>query len=153
PREKPCAVMFVDLDLAFASLPELGPQTRAALARLLPGPVGVLVPNPAHRFRLACGGDPDTLGLRVPALERFADVGRPLLQSSANRAGGPDPQRLSEVPELIRAAVDVVIDGGELPGTPSTMIDLRRYEASGEWSVVREGAVAAAVLDEALRNR
>jgi tRNA (cmo5U34)-methyltransferase len=66
----------------------------------------------------------------------------PVLQSSANRAGGPDPRRLEDVPELLRAAADLVIDGGELPGTPSTVIDLRRYEETGEWSVVRAGAVA-----------
>jgi tRNA threonylcarbamoyl adenosine modification protein (Sua5/YciO/YrdC/YwlC family) len=141
-RDKPCAVMFFDLDLALASLPELGPRTRGALARLLPGPVGVLLPNPAHRFPLACGDDPDTLGLRV--IEGDSRV--PVLQSSANRAGGPDPRTLSEVPELIRAAADLVIDDGELPGTPSTMIDLRRFEAHGVWSVVREGAVPQADL-------
>ena len=70
PREKPCAVMFSDLELALSSLPELGPETRDALSRLLPGAIGVLLPNPAHRFRLACGDDLDTLGLRVPELER-----------------------------------------------------------------------------------
>jgi tRNA (cmo5U34)-methyltransferase len=54
------------------------------------------------------------------------------------------------VPALLRAAVDLVIDGGELPGTPSTVIDLRRYEEEGEWSVVRPGAVGERELTEAL---
>jgi L-threonylcarbamoyladenylate synthase len=39
-----------------------------------------------------------------------------------------------------------VLDGGELPGTPSTVVDLRAYETRGEWSIVREGAVAATDL-------
>jgi tRNA (cmo5U34)-methyltransferase len=73
-----------------------------------------------------------------------------VLQSSANRAGGPDPRRLEDVPALLRAAVDLVLDGGELPGTPSTVVDLRRYEAEGEWSVVRAGAVGERKLTEAL---
>jgi tRNA threonylcarbamoyl adenosine modification protein (Sua5/YciO/YrdC/YwlC family) len=148
-RDKPCAVMFFDLDLALESLPELGPRTRGALARLLPGPIGVLLPNPAHRFPLACGDDPDTLGLRVID----GDVRVPVLQSSANRARGPDPRKLSHVPELIRASVDLVIDGGELPGTPSTMVDLRRYESEGEWSVVRHGAAPEEALTPALRGQ
>jgi tRNA threonylcarbamoyl adenosine modification protein (Sua5/YciO/YrdC/YwlC family) len=148
-REKPCAVMFFDLELALESLPELGPRTRDALSRLLPGPVGVLLPNPAHRFSLTCGDDPDTLGLRV--IEGDARV--PVLQSSANRAGGPDPRSLSEVPELIRAAADLVIDGGELPGTPSTMVDLRRFEAHGVWSVVRDGAVPQSELAQRLAGQ
>jgi tRNA A37 threonylcarbamoyladenosine synthetase subunit TsaC/SUA5/YrdC len=148
-RDKPCAVMFFDLELALASLPELGPRTCGALARLLPGPIGVLLPNPAHRFALACGDDPETLGLRV--IEGNVHV--PVLQSSANRAGGPDPRTLSEVPELIRAAADLVIDGGELPGTPSTMVDLRRFEAHGVWSAVRIGAVPEPELAELLTGQ
>jgi len=77
-------------------------------------------------------------------------VRRPVLQSSANRAGGADPRRLEEVPESLRSAADLVIDGGELPGTPSTVVDLRRYETAGEWSVVRVGAVGEAELSTAL---
>jgi L-threonylcarbamoyladenylate synthase len=152
PRAKPSAVMFFDLELAFEAVPELGPRTRDALERLLPAAAGVLLPNPAHRFPLACGEDLDTLGLRVPAGERFAAVRWPLLQSSANLAGGPDPCKLSEVPELIRASADLIIDGGELPGRPSTVVDLRGYEDAGEWSVVREGAVAIEQLADALSS-
>jgi tRNA (cmo5U34)-methyltransferase len=50
------------------------------------------------------------------------------------------------VPELIRASADLVIDGGELPGTASTVVDLRRYDDDGSWGVVREGAVEESTL-------
>ena len=148
--DKPSAVMFFDVDAVFDAIPSLGERTRAAMTRVLPGAVSVLVGNPAGRFPLACGGDLSTLGIRVPDVPRFAAMRRPVLQSSANRAGGPDPRRLEDVPELLRAAVDLVIDGGALPGTPSTVIDLRRYEDEGEWSVVRAGAVGERELTEAL---
>ena len=148
--DKPSAVMFFRVDDALAAVPELGERTRMALTRVLPGAVSVLVPNPAGRFALACGDDRSTLGIRVPRLPALAGVRRPVLQSSANRAGEPDPRRLSEVPALLRAAVDLVIDGGELPGTPSTVVDLRRYEEEGEWSIVRDGAVGERELTEAL---
>ena len=148
--DKPSAVMFFDVDAAFAAIPELGERTRLAMTRVMPGPVSVLVPNPAGRFALACGGDRSTLGIRVPDVPRFAGMRRAVLQSSANPAGGPDPRRLEDVPPLLRAAVDLVLDGGELPGTPSTVIDLRRYEEEGEWSVVRAGAVGERELTEAL---
>jgi tRNA threonylcarbamoyl adenosine modification protein (Sua5/YciO/YrdC/YwlC family) len=151
PLAKPSAVMFFDLDTALDSLPELGSQTREAMARLLPGAVSLLLPNPARRFPLACGEDPATLGLRVPRVEALADVRWPVLQSSANRAGGPDARRLADVPEALRMRADLVIDGGELPGAPSTVIDLRRYEEDGSWTVVREGAVPHDVVAEALR--
>ncbi len=140
--DKPAAVMFFDVDLALAALPELGARTRAALRALLPGGVTLLLPNPAGRFPLTGGGG--TLGLRVPALDGpLAAVRWPVLQSSANRAGGPDPRRVDEIPELIRDSADLVLDAGELPGTPSTVADLRAYENGGTWSIVREGAVPA----------
>src|SRR5207253_1365013 len=101
----------------------------------------------------ACGEDPSTLGLRVPTAQRFATVRQPLLQSSANRAGDRDPRRIHEVPELLRAAADLVVDGGELPGTPSTVIDMRSYEEAGSWSIVRAGAVDEGALRAALEGQ
>lgn len=152
--DKPAAVMFFALDLALAALPELGPRTAGALGALLPGAVTLLLPNPARRFPLACGPDPSTLGLRVPAwppaLAALGAVSWPVLQSSANLAGGPDPRTLADVPEPLRRGADLVLDGGELPGTPSTVVDLRRFELDAQWSVVREGAVAPATVAAAL---
>jgi L-threonylcarbamoyladenylate synthase len=153
PLGKPAAVMFFDVDRALAALPELGERTRAALRRLLPGGVTVLLPNPDRRFALACGEDPSTLGLRVPRVASLARVRAPVLQSSANPAGGADPRRLSDVPSAIRDAADLVLDGGELPGTPSTVVDLRAYESTASWSVLRSGAVDDEQLGVALRSR
>jgi tRNA threonylcarbamoyl adenosine modification protein (Sua5/YciO/YrdC/YwlC family) len=140
--DKPSAVMFFDVELALAALPELGERTRAALRRLLPGPVTALLPNPEGRFPLACGGDVTTLGLRVPVVPLLDGVSWPVLQSSANLAGGPDARRLADVPELLRRGADLVIDGGDLPGTPSTVVDMRAFESGGEWTVIREGALS-----------
>jgi L-threonylcarbamoyladenylate synthase len=152
--DKPAAVMFFDVELALAALPEFGQRTRGALEALLPGGVTLLLPNPQHRFPLACGPDPDTLGLRVPAWpEALAPLGAvrwPVLQSSANDAGGPDTRTLEEVPERIRAAADLVLDGGELPGAPSTVVDLRAWEADGRFAIARHGAVPEAEVARAL---
>jgi L-threonylcarbamoyladenylate synthase len=151
PLDKPSAVMFFDLETALGALPELGERTRTALRRLMPGQVSVLLPNPEQRYPVACGDDPGTLGLRVPIVPALAGVRWPVLQSSANLAGGPEARRLQDVPEVLRTAADMVIDGGELPGTPSTVIDLRDYEHEGGWSIVRAGAVGEAEVDAALR--
>jgi L-threonylcarbamoyladenylate synthase len=144
--DKPAAVMFFALDLALAALPELGPRTVGALRALLPGAVTLLLPNSAGRFPLACGADAGVLGVRVPAwpsaLCALADVRWPVLQTSANAAGEPDARRLADVPGYMRTHTDLVLDGGELPGTPSTVVDLRAYETDEEWSVVREGAMS-----------
>jgi L-threonylcarbamoyladenylate synthase len=152
--DKPAAVMFFALDLALAALPELGPRTAGALHALLPGAVTLLLPNPAGRFPLACGPQPEVLGLRVPAwppaLAALGEVRWPVLQSSANAAGGPDARRLEDVPEYMRTHTDLVLDGGELPGTPSTVVDLRAYEDAGRWSIVRAGAVPEVEIAAAL---
>jgi L-threonylcarbamoyladenylate synthase len=73
-----------------------------------------------------------------------------VLQSSANRAGGPDARVLADVPESIRSRADLLVDGGELAGTPSSVVDLTRYEEAGAWRVVRDGAVGADALAAAL---
>jgi L-threonylcarbamoyladenylate synthase len=152
--DKPAAVMFFALDLALAALPELGPRTAGALHALLPGAVTLLLPNPAGRYPLACGPQPEVLGLRVPAwppaLAALGEVRWPVLQSSANAAGGPDARRLEDVPEYMRTHTDLVLDGGELPGTPSTVVDLRAYEDDGRWSIVRAGAVPEVEIAAAL---
>ena len=153
--DTPAAVMFFGLELALAALPELGARTGEAVRRLLPGALTLLLANPARRFPLACGPEPERLGLRVPLLEGelapLAAVRWPVLQSSANRTGEPDAARLADVDEELRAGVDLVLDGGELPGTPSTVVDLTDYEADGSWEVVREGAIPQEAVLRCLR--
>lgn len=151
---QPSAVMFFSVESALVALQELGPRTRAAFERLLPGPLTFVIANPQGRYPLACGPDPSRLGVRVPALEGplapLTAVGRPVLQSSANLHGGPDPRRLADVPDAIRAAADLVLDGGALPGVASTVVDISCLDDDGEFAVLREGAVPADDLSRAL---
>ena len=87
--------------------------------------------------------------MRVPELdgpggEVLERVGA-VVATSANHPGEPDPKRVDEVPEDIHAGSAATVDGGELPGTPSTVVDLTGLEPR----VLREGALPAA---EALRR-
>ena len=159
PAERPAAVMFFALARLFAALPDLGDREQAALQALLPGPITLLLGNPARRFPLAGGpgeGGAETLGLRVPAwtapLAALGTVSAPVLQSSANLSGEPDARCLADVPPSIRAGADIVIDGGELPGIASTVLDLREYAQSGDWSVVREGPLTRTDVERILAS-
>ena len=147
PPVQPSAVMFFQRELALTALPELGARTRDACERLLPGPVTLLLPNPGGRFPLACGPDRSRVGIRVPALtgplEPLAAARWPVLQSSANPSGGADARRLGDVDPRIRDGVDLQLDGGELPGTPSTVIDLTAWEESRTYEIIRQGALSA----------
>jgi len=121
---QPIARLFADVESALARAPGL-----ARAAHLLPGP-----------FTFVLG----ELGLRVPELPAEAaavvrEVGC-VLATSANLHGGPDPRRLDDVPDEIRSACAAELDAGELPGVPSTVVDL----SGAEPRVLREGAVPAA---------
>ena len=152
--DRPSAVMFFRRELALEALPELPSETRTAVERLLPGGVTLLLPNERHRFPLACEPNRDVLGLRVPELAGelapLQDMNWPVLQSSANRSGEPDARRIEDISESIRTGVDLILDAGELPGTPSTVVDLAAYHEDGSFQIVREGAVSAEALESAL---
>lgn len=152
-QDKPSAVMFFALAPALDALDELGPRTRAALTALLPGPLTLILPNPERRYPLACdpqGGAGGALGLRVPVLDGPAkalrDLDMPVMQSSANLSGGSDPRSLDAVPQRLREGADLALDGGELPGTASTVVDLTDYEQTGEWRIVRDGPLDRASI-------
>jgi len=146
---KSSAVMYL-APLAMRELVEgLGPRTREAVGVLLPGPLTLVVANRRRRYPLACREDPEKLGVRL--IEGpLAGAICPLFQTSANRSGEPPPASFEEVPAEIVAGADLAIDGGALTGQPSTVVDLSRYDESGEWTVLREGAVAVDDLARAL---
>ena len=121
-RSKPVALLAANIDALVAAVPELDPSV---LGRYLPGPYTLVV------------GD---VGVRVPNLPPSAAavvhaVGV-VAATSANLSGGPDPRRVEDVPEEIRAACGAIVDAGELPGVPSTVIDLTGEEPR----VLRQGA-------------
>ncbi|MFL5931740.1 MAG: L-threonylcarbamoyladenylate synthase [Gaiellaceae bacterium] len=135
---QPTAVVSADAESLVEALPELRG------APMLAGPYTLILPNPERRFPWLTGGRPDTIGVRIPdlprdALEVVRQVGL-LAATSANLPGGADPRRVEEIPAEILAGSGAVVDAGELPGTPSTVIDL----TGSEPVVVREGAVPAA---------
>jgi L-threonylcarbamoyladenylate synthase len=145
PPAQPIALLVWDVETVVELVPELGEEPAAVARALLPGPLTLVLPNPATRFPWLGGERADTIGIRVPVLPVVAaDVLRELgalAATSANLSGGRDPARLEDVPAEIRNAVAVTIDGGELPGRASTVVDLTGEEPS----VLREGAVPAAV--------
>ena len=145
---KPSAVLYFS-PLAMRELIEsLGPRTREAIGVLLPGPVTLVVANPEHRYPLACREDPERLGVRL--IEGpLSGAMCPIFQTSANISGEPAPAKFGDVPQALLDAVDLAIDGGELTGSPSTVVDLSALEDDGgDWGILRQGAMAAAEVEE-----
>ena len=148
---KPSAVMYFS-PLAMRELvSELGERSRRAVARLLPGPVTLVIANPGRRYPLASRDDPWRLGVRL--IEGpLAGAMTPIFQTSANRSGEPAPRGFDKIDQDVRAAADVAIDGGELIGAPSTVVEMSELDSTGRWDVLREGALPSGVIDEVLEE-
>jgi L-threonylcarbamoyladenylate synthase len=148
---KPSAVMYFS-PLAMRELVAgLGPRTAAAISALLPGPVTLVVANREHRYPLACREDRERLGLRLIG-GPLAGAMCPIFQTSANLSGQPAPASFAEVPEEIVAGADLAIDGGELTGLPSTVVDIAAIEEDGGWTILRQGALSQGDLASALAS-
>jgi L-threonylcarbamoyladenylate synthase len=123
-----CAIAFVD-DLA-----------QDLIARFLPGPVTVILPSRSSIPSLLTGGT-GRIGVRIPAHDLALRIIRgfdsPITATSANVSGGRDPVS----PEEVMVPYDLLVDGGTLPGTPSSVVDLV------EWRILRRGALAEEVGD------
>jgi L-threonylcarbamoyladenylate synthase len=141
--DQPIALVAASVDWLLECVPELRGRAALTARAVLPGLYTLVLPNPARRYPWLGGTRTDTIGVRVPeadgvAAEFLHKVGV-VAATSANLHGHVDPRRPAEVPPEIRDAVAVVLDGGELPGTPSTVVDL----AGREPVILREGAVPA----------
>jgi L-threonylcarbamoyladenylate synthase len=148
---KPSAVMYFS-PLAIRELVSgLGPRTKAAVSALLPGPVTLVVANSQRRYPLACRQDPERLGVRLIG-GPLGGTMSPVLQTSANLSGEPAPARFADVPASIVDGADLAIDGGELPGLPSTVVDIASIEEDGSWRILRDGAVSPGDLASALAS-
>lgn len=147
---KPSAVMYLSPMAMRELIRDLGQRVSEAVAELLPGPVTLVVPNPRRRYPLACREDESRLGIRVIA-GPLSGVRFPMFQTSANLSSEPAPSSFGGVVPEVRDQVDLAIDGGELTGLPSTVVDLTRYDEFGEWEILREGGMSRgdliAVLD------
>ncbi len=146
---RPVALLASRVDMLVESVPELR-GSEPLMRGLLPGRLTLVLPNPARRFRWLTGTSPETIGVRVPDLvgdaKGIVDRAGPIAATSANLTGGPDPKRLEDLPDEIRSEAAIVVDGGALPGIPSTVVDLTGPEPR----ILREGAVPAAVVLERL---
>jgi L-threonylcarbamoyladenylate synthase len=142
--EQPIALVASSVERLVRLVPELAGTSERVARALLPGPYTLVLPNPARRLPWLAGARPETIGVRVPealgtAAAVLASAGV-VAATSANLHGAPDPRRLQDVPASLREAAGALVDGGELPGTPSTVVDLTGPAPH----VLREGAVPAA---------
>lgn len=92
--------------------------------KYLPGPYTLILKKKNPDF-LNHISKLDTLGVRIPNndfTKLIEKAGVPFITTSVNLSGYPPASSIKEIKMEIISKVDIVLDGGKLPGTPSTII-------------------------------
>lgn len=122
----PIAVLCARATDALALAAPVTDPVRSAAARHWPGPLTLVVARrPDLNWNL---GEPAaTIGMRCPDhafVTAVAAAVGPLATTSANRHGEPTPATAVAAAESLTGLVDLVVDGGTVTGTPSTVINV-----------------------------
>ncbi len=138
-RGKPISIAVSDIEM-LACVAHLNPAAEAFINRFLPGPVTVILKAKSCVPTELTGGT-GMIGIRWPdhtiALSIISELDAPITATSANISGDISPRTRNDV----NVRHELFVDGGELPGTPSTVVDLASKE------IVRPGSQ----LDEIVR--
>jgi L-threonylcarbamoyladenylate synthase len=140
---QPTALVAASREVLFECVPELRGRAAMIIRTLLPGPYTLVLENPAQRYRWLNGSSPHTIGVRVAELpaaaQRVLDAVGAVAATSANEPGDPPAATLEDVSERIRSGCAAQLDGGRLPGEPSTVIDFSKPDPV----VLREGSASS----------
>jgi L-threonylcarbamoyladenylate synthase len=119
---KPISIAVSDYEM-LCTVARVNAQAMAFIERFLPGPVTVVLPARSCLPDILMGGT-GLIGIRYPAhqvpLQIINRLDSPITATSANHSGGKDPV----TPEECHVPYDLLIDGGHLSGSPSTVVDL-----------------------------
>lgn len=132
PLGMPVSIAVSDQDM-LGGVARTEPWMDRFFETFLPGPVTVVLPARNCVPEVLTGGT-GMIGIRMPAhplaLQLIAAFDGPITATSANLHGAKDPQ----TPDECTVPHELLIDGGRLPGTPSTVVDLQKRE------IIRSGA-------------
>jgi tRNA threonylcarbamoyl adenosine modification protein (Sua5/YciO/YrdC/YwlC family) len=146
---KPLALAIGVRDSVLDWLPDLGRIGRRLARRSWPGPLTLVSDEGLERGRAARlpasirrGVSPEgSIGLRMPrheAIQAVLAATGPLLLTSANPSGGPEPTTAADLELAQERDLDLVIDDGPTAlGKPSSVVRVH----GTEWEVLREGAL------------
>jgi L-threonylcarbamoyladenylate synthase len=122
PLSQPISIAVSGFDM-LSAVAHIGPDMEDFIEKFLPGPVTIVVKAKRIVPDILTGGT-GMIGVRIPAhdvalklIERFDS---PITATSANLHGAKEPS----APDECTVPRDFFIDGGRLPGVPSTVVDL-----------------------------
>ena len=149
PADVPLPILVAGSEQVALVAGDLDVAARALAERYWPGPLTLVVPR-RPVFTVDLGGPPtarQTVGVRRPdhpVIVALCDLLGPLAVTSANRHGAPPATTAAEVVRVFAGSdqPEVVLDGGECSGVPSTVVECRGPASR----CLREGALPWAEL-------
>ncbi len=147
PSTSPLIVHVASVEAAQAIVQEWPESASRLAARFWPGPLTLVLRKRAIVPDIVTAGL-DTVGVRMPdhplALELIRQAGVPVAAPSANRFTELSPTRVEHLPESVRQAADLILDGGPSPvGIESTVLSL----AADPPQLLRPGMISRAELE------
>jgi len=144
-------LLVADILMAEELASEVSARFRMLARHYWPGPLTIIVPASA-KVPLRVTGGTGRLALRQAkskaAQALIERIGQPLIATSANLSGQPTCSSGIEVFGTMDGRLDLVLDGGEIPGLGPTTVDI----TEPFWKVIREGAIAEKELAELLQR-
>jgi L-threonylcarbamoyladenylate synthase len=138
--DKPIPFLIKDREMLAALVEEIPPMGRQLMGRYWPGPL-TLIFRAKEGLPPPLRGEAGTIGVRISAhpIARLIveAVNAPLASTSANPAGTGDIIDVRSITEALGDQVDLIIEGGEVAGRGSTVVDLTVDPPR----VVREGMI------------
>jgi len=99
-------------------------QKEEEIKKFLPGPFTIILKKKELISTLLTSGS-DKIGIRIPENQicRLITSQIPITSTSANLSGKPVPNSVDEIINQLGDSIDLIIDGGQVQGAPSSVID------------------------------
>ena len=148
---QPMPHLIANEGMALSVADDVSSAARDLMRAFWPGGLTIIL----HKAQtVSSGAAAGTIGLRLPdhlvprELSRL--LGGPIMGTSANIAGGPEPLSADDVRRVLGDAVDLIIDGGPCHGDrPSTVIDCTKEPPK----IVRLGAISREEIEDVLGRK
>lgn len=150
-KHKPLSLLIENVDQAEEFAKPLSDDFHILARRFWPGPLTIIVPAASH-LPLKVTANTGNVALRVPAAEIplavVRSAGIPITATSANLSGAAECTTAQQVRDQLKDRIPLIVDGGKSPrSVPSTIV---HFTDDGSWSILREGAIPAKEIAEAL---
>jgi tRNA threonylcarbamoyl adenosine modification protein (Sua5/YciO/YrdC/YwlC family) len=150
-RHKPLSLLIEGIDQAEEFARPLPEDFKILARRFWPGPLTIIVPAASH-LPLKVTANTGNVALRVPAAEIPLAVIKsariPITATSANLSGAVECTTAEQVRDQLQDQIPIIVDGG--PSPRSALSTIVHFNRDGTWQTVREGAIPAKDIAEAL---